>query len=83
MVLGLSAATAKVPGSGICCSPCHEMPSDTRAEGHKLMQMTWRAMGLENIARHIIGCQSPQRGFKMRVDDVAGNVCQAPPGPTR
>jgi len=42
-----------------------------RAEGSGWM--TWRAMGVAFIARHVPGCQG--RGSHMRVDYVAGNIC--------
>ena len=48
------------------------------------MAMTWRATGLEDIARHVIGCQLNSRtedSKRLCVDDVLGNVnvCQAVP----
>ena len=36
----------------------------------------WQAMGLEDIARHVIGCHSSQetRVERLRVDDMACNI---------
>ena len=42
------------------------------------MSMKWRAMGLADTARHVIGCHLTQETrFEMCVDDVADNTCQA------
>jgi len=53
--------------------PRHRMPLNSRKEGPESVLMTWRAMGLAGIARLVMECQSTQiKGFRMRVDDVAG-----------
>ena len=42
--------------------------------------MTWRTMGVVNIARHVIGCHLTQETWiKSALDDVAGNIRQARP----
>jgi len=40
--------------------------------------MTWRAMGLVDIVRNVVGCHLTQeRRVPNALDDVAGNLCQA------
>jgi len=40
--------------------------------------MTWRAMDLVDIARHVIGCLLIQETrVQCALDDVASNICQA------
>ena len=45
------------------------------------MSMTWRPMGLADIARHGVGCQLTQATrVETALDDAAGNMWQAPSG---
>jgi hypothetical protein len=41
-------------GPGIHCSPCHGMPHNSI--NVKACWMRWRAMGLADLARHVVGC---------------------------
>jgi hypothetical protein len=48
--------------SGRCCSPRHSMPFESRDQGLKRVclgfsSLACRAMGLADIARHVIGCR--------------------------
>jgi len=42
------------PGPARYCSPRHRKPFESRNEGSQCVSMTWRAIGLADIARHVI-----------------------------
>jgi hypothetical protein len=49
-----------------------------KKRGSECVWMTWWAMCLADIARHVTGCHlNKKTRFKVRLDDVAGNI-----GPT-
>jgi hypothetical protein len=66
-------AMATKAGPDRYCLPRHRMLSYSRNEDPSV-SMTWRAMGLADIARHVIGCHFTQEmRIQMRVNDVAGD----------
>ena len=67
-------------GADRYCSPRHVTPFNSINEGSRCVSMTWRA----TFARPYLGCHLIKtRGFKMRVDDLAGNICFSLPAATR
>ena len=54
-------ATLKQVGPGRYHSPRHRMPYNSTSEGSNCGLMTWRAMGLADTFRHVIGCHITQQ----------------------
>ena len=51
-----------------------------KKRGFEVRWMTWRAMGLAGVARHVIGYHSTQETkVQSALDDVSSNVCKALP----
>jgi hypothetical protein len=69
-VAGFAAAV----GPAGYCPPRPEGPIALKRGGIKVRCMTWRAIGLAHIARHVIGCRLTQETRAQRaLDDVASN----------
>jgi len=77
-VAGAGGAERRAPhaaaGPARYCSPRHRLPNYTGEEVCKYPSMSWRAVGLVNIARHARGCHlSREMKGQMRDDEVAGS----------
>ena len=70
--------TWRLVGPGRYHPPRHMMPFDLRNEQSKCESKKRRAIGPAHITRHVIRCRLiHETKVQMRVDDVAGNICQA------
>jgi hypothetical protein len=76
----LLAASSNIGDSwpGRYCSAHHRMSFNSRHEGPECMSVTRRALGLADIARHVIGCHvTRETRVQGALDDMASNLCQA------
>jgi hypothetical protein len=63
-------------GRATYCSPRYRMPLTSRNEVSICFSMRWRAVGLADIAHHVIGCHlSQETMIQIASDVVASNIC--------